>query len=500
MSGSKQAASFTVELPSEVYNRWDELGLELEQRNCDIDSIKSEINKIVNNYLETLNSKCESTKEEIEEIKASQRKAMKAFGISEDEIQQTLFSIQPINLLQQLSAAKVSYENFKALCADRLKKFETIVHVAGQLFDTLGTPINERGEFNEIGETDYSRERLDRFKCKVEELKQEIEKRKETVAEIRKDIDKVQKEICFKLTNEEKEVYASTGVSSDIIEKNKALLEKLKAAREERVATLNALAVRMLHLWCLLEVPEAKRTEFVKKYATISDEALAACQDEIAKLEKERDEKLPSLMQQQKEELESLYATLHISVEGRMIFDDDCTDKQKIEEQFQQLENEIIRLKDIAVEIHPILVTIQELEEIEKNYEEVQKEHDPKSYTSRDRSCALQLMKEEKARRRYKVIRPKVQKKLIGLLTKYKEEKGVDFEWDGYPYIEKLQEEENNEKIRERFGGVITGCGSVPVTKKKGAKRNENVNQAQYAASLRPASARRAAEPKRKIY
>ena len=486
-----QDSTFTIKLPDDVYKFWDELGVSHDQRKSDIDQMKKDFSEIVTNYLFSVEQKCKSTRSEIEQIQEAQRKAMRAFGITEEEVKQTIAPIQPVNLLQQLTSSKTSYENFKSLCADRIKKLENLVHHSVQLFDMLGIPEAERGEFNEVGDSDYSRERLDRFKVKLEELQKELDARKQKITLYRKEINDLQKQICFKLSEEETSTMNSTIYSTQIIESMENILKKLNDIRTERIAKLNQLAVTMTHLWDLLEIPEEEKKAFLDKHSTLSDDVFSSCEEEIRRLEELRDEKLPLLIQKQMEELQHLYDTLHIAVEGRMIIDENKMKGNEAVEQFENLENEIVRLKTLTVELHPILVIIQEIDEIERNFEEVQREHDPKSYTSRDRSCALQLMKEEKARRRHKVMIPKLNKKLVVLLNKYKEEKGQDFEWDGRPYIEKIEEQENQAKIEKRFG-VIRGIGSVPPPAKKGSRRNENANQAQYAASLKPASARRA--------
>ena len=493
MNGN-QDSTFTIKLPDDVYKFWDELGVCHDQRKVDIDKMKKEFSEIVTNYMSSLEQKCKTTRSEIEQIQESQRKAMRAFGISEEEVKQTLAEIQPVNLLQQLTSCKASYETFKNMCADRIKKLENLVHHSNQLFDSLGISDEERGEFKEVGDSDYSRERLDRFKNKIDELQKELDTRQKKISDYRKEIKELQKEICLNLTEEETNTINSTIYSNDMIKNTEDLVKKLNDVKTERIAKLNQLAVTMTHLWDLLEIPEEERKAFLDKHSTLSDEVFSSCEEEIHHLEELRYEKLPLLIQKQMEELQNLYDTLHITVEGRMIIDENKMKGNEAVEQFEKLENEIVRLKTLVVELHPILTIIQEIEEIERNFEEVQREHDPKSYTSRDRSCALQLMKEEKARRRHKVMIPKLNKKLLVLLEKYKQEKGQDFEWDGRPYIEKIAEQENQAKIEKRFG-VVRGIGSVPApqTKKKGVKRNENANQAQYAASMRPASARRAA-------
>jgi len=151
---------------------------------------------------------------------------------------------------------------------------------------------------------------------------------------------------------------------------------------------------------------------------------------------------LPNLIQAQKAEAEELWNRLHVVAESRPRFEGGG-----LADEFRFYESEVVRLKKLQVALHPTLTVIAEREEIVNEYEAVvQSTSNGTRLLSRERGSAQQLMKEEKARRRYKKVLPRIEKKLIALLKDHKAANGTDFEWDGRPYIEQLTESKPADK------------------------------------------------------
>jgi hypothetical protein len=204
---------------------------------------------------------------------------------------------------------------------------------------------------------------------------------------------------------------------------------------------LTQYAIEITHLWDLLNVEDEHRTAFLQSHSTIGEGDLEACGAEVVRLSELRNEHLPTLVESQKVEAEGLWEKLHIATESRPQFDPQSGDQSvsKLVREFSFYEEEIVRLKKLTVALHPLLSAIEEREEIIREYESVsQATSDVHRLLSRERGCAHQLLREEKARRRYKGALPKVEKKLLQLLAEFKSTHGTDFEWDGIPYIEHL--------------------------------------------------------------
>lgn len=469
----------TIQIPQKTVELWEELGLDNEMRKEDVTELQNAIAKIVEDYHNQVKIKRDKTRKEIEDIQKAHKKTMIAFGISQDEIQNVVFEIHPINLLQQLASAKSAYDTFKASCAERIKMLENLIKKAVEHFNLLGIPESERDDYAVLGDEDFSRERLERLRLKVEDLEKDIEQKKAVKDEYIKEINGIQKELSAKLSSQEEACLNSPLVTPEVIEGCRQLLERLQVAKAHRLKEITELALKITHIWDTLNTPDSERKVLLNKYTTISDEVLEKCQQELRNLHAKLDEKLPVLIESHFNSLNDLYNTLHIPVEGRLIIDESCKTGPMAAEAFQKMDQEIVRLKELNLKLMPYIKIITQIEDIRSEYLEMTQNHDPKNYTSRDKNSAIQLMKEERARRRYKVSLPKLKQKIIVMLQKYKKENGSDLEWDGRPYIDKLNEDEQQENIEKRMGGKITDCGSVPPVKRKAAKgealyNNEN--------------------------
>ncbi|EAX85599.1 hypothetical protein TVAG_505020 [Trichomonas vaginalis G3] len=348
-------------------------------------------------------------------------------------------------------------------------------------FNMLGIPEAERGDYAVLGDDDYSRERLERLKLKVEDLQHEIEEKRLVADDIKNEIYSIQKELSSKLSDQEEAVLNSPLLTPGVIDGIRNLLERLQQVKAHRVKEFEEIALNITHLWDTLNISDSYRKAFLEKYATISDEVYEGCMKELAKLQKQMDEKLPTLIKAHREQLAELYDFFHIPPEGRLMVDENCETGQEAVKIFQQMNDEIVRLKKLKVKLNDLVKLVTQAEQIKKDYDDVLKNHDPKNYTARDTDSAKILVFEERARRRYKVTLPSLIDKLKRMLDKFRKDNGYDFEWDGRPYIEKLKEDEQQEAIEKKFAGKITDCGSVPPIKRKGKKgddlyHNENMN------------------------
>jgi hypothetical protein len=442
---SVEDSGFELHVTSNLQALWEELGVDEGTRTSQLNELRMSFCLLYQDSVEKVAVQCQETRAEIQKVQAAHQQAMKAFGLSETEIHDALQpALQVKSLLQQLEVSKQSHEAFRLLCADRIQKLENLTRIANGFFDRLGTPTEERSEFAEIGETDFSRERIERFRAKVQELKECVDSRTQELQTLKAQITTIRNELQTPLTHEQQSVFDSDAVSTDSITKLNTLLQTLEQEKQRRMAQVTQFAIEITHLWDLLVVQDAERAEFLRSHSTIGEDALKACKDEVARLAQLRDARLPTLIQSQKLETEELWNKLHIAPESRPRFDPrigDANDSALVRE-FHFYEAEIVRLKKLTVALHPLLTAIGEREEIVSDYQSVcQSTNSAQRLLSRERGCAQQLMREEKARKRYKNLLPKVEKKLAQMLADYKTGHGTDFEWDGKPYVEQLTDQ-----------------------------------------------------------
>jgi hypothetical protein len=439
---SAEELPFELHITGRMRSLWEELGVDEESRFAELDELKSQFRLLYLDLIDRLSITCHNNRQEIERLQSTQRQAMKAFGLTEAEIEAGLPSaLHPGSLLLQLEMAKQSYETFRALSAERLQKFENLIRITNDLFDRLGVPPEERGEFGELGDTDLSRDRIERFKAKIQDLRKEIDIRAQECESAKAQIQGLLTDLRTPLSREQEAVFQSTAIDLHSVSELYRLRESLGSVKQERMAQLTQYAIEITHLWDLLAIEDAHRVEFLSSHSTIGEGDLAACAAEIARLSALRNERLPSLISAQKAEAEALWERLHIAPESRPIFEAEMGDESQIEsvQKFAFYEREIVRLKKLMLTLQPLLSAIEEREEIIHEYESVcQATTDAQRLLSRERGCAHQLLREEKARRRYRGTLPKLEKKLAQMLSEFKSVHGTDFEWDGAPYIERL--------------------------------------------------------------
>jgi hypothetical protein len=437
------ASFFELKIVPEVQMLWDELGLDDGERSNATDSLSKDLAQICLNFHTSLVSRCAEVRRDISAVKDKHRRALRAFGVSDSDIARQISSIGPTNLIGQLLDAKQSLHDFEREISERVQTLEGLAEVASELFDALGVPFDERGEFGAVGDSDLTSERVERFRVEVARLQCEREERLTKRALVTSDVSVLLTDLDSIAQGDDLAVLNSESVSPDQIDKLCALRDRLEKRISERVSEVSALAVAITQLWDLLAVDENERLAFLRSHTSLGDDVLASCQEEIARLTELRDERLPELIAAQRAEVRELWELMHIAMPQGV-----PGTRNELQE-FGLLQQEIIRLKTLLVECRPIMEAVQRREEILQEYNEMMSQmQDSNRLTSRGRGGAQQRMREEKARRRYYVSLPKLEKKLYQLLADYRSKTGTEFEWDGKPYLESLARTQGKEKAK----------------------------------------------------
>ncbi|EAY03062.1 hypothetical protein TVAG_171600 [Trichomonas vaginalis G3] len=444
---------------------WDQLGVEAKDRVSAMASIQQKCLEIYNAYVLQVQKQTAETKMLIAQIQQKHKQAMAAYGIPEKEIYECFKSSNSVQLLEQLAAAKLEYEQFKVKITEQVQKIENMVLVCKDLFDALEVPPEKRGEFQDVGETDFTRERIERFKIKVESLQNEVKVRTAQIDQIKSRINKIITTEMTDYKDDDLKLLDSKSVHDSYIKALSELEKRVNAEKSRRVSDLSSKAMVMIHLWDILGVKKEQREGFLAGYTNINNNTLDAMQQEIEKLTEERDKLLPKLIEGRREEVNDLWTMLHISVENRPHI---VSDGKDLALEYKLLEDEILRLKEFQMNCHDILEVIFQREGIISDYNYAQNvENDPSRLLSRGKGMAKQLINEEKARRRYAIILPKVNKKLRSLLIDYYKKNKKHFEWDGIPYIEKLDQQEDSSKSKsQRKDRENIPCNSEDVEEK----------------------------------
>ena len=466
-----------INISENLERLWNQLGVDARTRNDQISEIQKQCEKIYNDNIKSLEEQCKNTKAQIIQLQNKHKQAMAAYGIPEKEIYSSFKPLEDNNLLAQLAASEKEYNQFRIKITEQIQKIENFVLICKESFDALETPLKDRGEFANVGETDFTRERIERFRIKVEELHKEIAARANQINHTKQKIREILNEISDYSTESIENLLKKDDVSNSYIKALDELEKNVTKEKDTRLQQLNDLALDITNSWDTLNTPQEERDNFIRQYSDLSRRTLDACNEEIKRLKEKENEILPKLIEGKRKELANLYETLHVSLESRSHFDkESCKEDDDIlHKEYQFLSDEIIKLKKFQDKFHPILVEIAKRETILSDYEYVCSiQNDPKRLTSRGPGMAQQLMKEEKARQRYKFTLPHVEQKLYQLLNDYFKENNKHFEWDGQPYIERLSQDNIAKSNSARDSS--RKAKTLPKTKKEPLRVSQNHN------------------------
>lgn len=430
-----ESVLFELHITPDLIRLWKRYGLNKDERECEKQSLNNLLAQRYLEYIESIKEKCRSTEEEIESMYIKCAESMKSYGYSQDEIEETLKRDMSVSLRQQLQSAKEKYDEFCRSCQDRKDKMVYLMNELDKSFNALGIDKNERGEFAELGETDFTLERISRMQEKLHELQIEKQKRIEIVQKLKEKITSLACELSLTVEEDITTYLRKCVVTESSIQSLRECKRRLKNIREERVKSISKMAIEIYHLWDLLEVGEEERNRFLRRHSTLGIDVINSCQSEIKRLSASKEEKLQSLIDSQREELNSLWEFLHIPKKDRVVIQQ----MKNKNEEFSQIEKEILKMKEIKLEFYDILTLIHQREEILKNWNECKNaSSDPNRLISRTHEGAKRLMREAQSRTDYKTTLPKLEKKLLATLIEHKNSSGKDFMWDGEPYINKL--------------------------------------------------------------
>ena len=432
---------FELRVTPIIEELWNQVGYDENQRALAMESLREQLQEVCQRFEQDLVTQVSDLQIEIGNFYEKYRKDMKAYGIAEETIDEKIGVIRPFSLTEQLEMARNTYSEFHVFVEERIEELTKLVQSAKESFDLLGVPAESRGEFAEVGEDDLTQERIERFKQKIEELNHEKEEKKSQFEDAKAEINLIVAELCEDLTGDDWDLMSSQSLSPETLQRLHDLKAKLDNLKEERIKKISEYALAITHLWNLLNISEDERTQFLEAHSTLGANDLEACRDEVANLEKKRDEILPEIVRAQLAEINDLWSILHIPAEKRNTFvrDEQQSEGEQLFHEFEFLKAEIERLKEIQTKVAPILELVQQREDIIAEYKKTL-QADPSRLMSRAKGYAQHLIREEKARRRYKVTLPRLEKKLYAMLTEHKQKTGEDFEWDGTPYIETLPE------------------------------------------------------------
>jgi hypothetical protein len=223
------------------------------------------------------------------------------------------------------------------------------------------------------------------------------------------------------------------------MEERKAQLQEERQARETEVKEY---ASKISALWRQLQVPEADQEAFFARHAGLGPTVLAACKEELQRLQERKAASMNDLIAAARRELDDLWKELRMSTGERAEFAALAAGAPS-EEVLQAHTAEIERLQLRLEHYRPLLGMINRRETLRHERHELDvAAADPSRLLSKNRHMAQQLLHEEKLRKQIAKELPAVEARLKTALADWENRYQQAFLWEGKRYLDMLDDEE----------------------------------------------------------
>jgi hypothetical protein len=379
-------------------------------------------------FLAETTARIASVTVEIESIRQEFTQKLQAVGASSAEIQLIAESFAIGPLLDRRQEARFRFESFMKKTYDRrCSEFVDCQTRIRDLSFNLGFELDDA--FAEIGDTDLSVARLERFKAKVDALEAELSGRIRRFEALKTEILALSEELADAVPPSISELFENPGYGDVSMQLIEAQLKCFEDLREHRRAAVAELAVQITRLWDLLEVDEAARREFLDSRASLSEENVAAYARAVEEMTERRNQMLPELIERMKGKISQICEELTFDqskvAEICERAEDDCDDAAVL----ANYDAELAKLQRERSIKAPIIELINRRDAIVNDHAALADAPGP------DSSDRLHT---EKVLRRCKIVLPKVNRKLKALLLNFQTDNGEDFIWKGRRWIDEL--------------------------------------------------------------
>jgi hypothetical protein len=421
------------------------------------------IKRVHADFLAETLTKVEILTSTIEQIKENHIVKLRAIGGSDAEIESVRASGQTGTIRERHMEVQSNFDKFwDTVYTVRSGQFAQLQRRILVASHQLG--IDDRA-FAEVDEDDMGPEKLARFQRKASELDDDLERRSNEFLALEQEISRLSRDLQEETPREVNELFFKQEYSAGAFERVTGYLQTLNELFETRRRYISEMAVEIKSLWDLLKVDDSVRRQFMDSHTVLSEKNVEDCRAEAQRLTQLRNQRLPYLIQLMKTDIRHIGTDLSYDAATMAEIYSRCDEGSEDGslERFNSYEAELLHLKKLHIAGQPIIELIKQREEIIEEYHEATAAHrenaPPKAKeTPRTRPPEpTDRLRIEKATRRYKMVLPRVNKKLKAWLLRFKEEDGADFLWKGKPIIDELEDVQVPPSEQERVRKTTRG-------------------------------------------
>jgi hypothetical protein len=297
--------------------------------------------------------------------------------------------------------------------------FAAVQAEADELFLLLGVGEGERGEFREIGDSDLTPERFDRYQGLVEGLQSDIQQRQSLLDALKNQLLFLSEELEEPVSDELQGVLNGNVLTNSLIDRVKQAVEEFESLKIKRTSELDQLRAELEDLYTIMAIDSQKQ---LKRGRTISQAAITATRNEIASLGEEKETRLTFVIRAAQRELAKLCVQLRVSIPK--------FGGGSLEEEARFLAHRVQEMKQRKVEVQPIVELITQISSCREVIEGKATQFQVSTGSPRRNA------EEERAKRIAKETLPKLERRLTALLVEFKRKNGRDFHFKGVNYGE----------------------------------------------------------------
>jgi len=456
--------SETAEQLDEV---WDQVGYNSEERMSQLSDLLVQFRNLCQAKLAEEQGVAETFRHTIAETKSEIVATSEALHIPVDE---NLLSSKDKKtaLTDELAILEATLEGLRETAAIATADLKEMQNYLVQAHEILGLSMEE--EWKDIT-SDLTVQRRDRFRRKVDELKEEMATRSSAVIQLLRDCQHLIKDLCVDTTgpnalaldrqidgslvrNPETGGYTMasnrrtetcTGISANALEDLTDRITTLNAEKRRRTVCLEEMGAKIMTLWEKLRIPEQEQMDFSESIQGLGPETIAKGEAELERLLILKSEMLGKLILEARETIVGLWDEMNATEQYKGSFGAfRVTDDSQFNEELLEIhEGYVDYLREQLDEMKPILRIIERREVIlreRKEYQELQK--DSERLQQRGAALTQQLMREEKMARRIKRDLPKLTTLLEEKLQEWIEKHEQPFQLHGTDYAIIMQQQE----------------------------------------------------------
>ena len=354
--------------------------------------------------------------------------------------------LAPADATVSLRDAAARMDSLAGEVAARFEERQTLLQRAQAQLETMLATLGAAERSEEDADllddkaTDVTTARCEAVMERMAQINGEIEMRKRQVAEECVRLNAVWEELgvapdadsFFQLSVGQCDV-TQIGVSDAALEELRQLGVSLMARKVECEAHIRGLGEQIIRLWDRLKISEGVRQAFFEKQKGLGPDVVRACEIELARLRRKKQESITMLVREARVVLEDLWEKLYFSEAEREAFAG-LMEASSSEETLNELESTIDSLEARYESLQRVLKLIERREEIREEQVAFESAASGKDRLMTKRRDPGRLLREEKFRKVVEKDLPRLENALLKGLAAYKKANGRDFTFYGTPY------------------------------------------------------------------